>query len=253
MRPEPFSVLASPSTLADLDLVVLAGGLGTRLRSVVADRPKVLAPVAGRPFLDHLLTWLDRQGARRIVLALGHLADQVEARLAARRQDFPRLEIVTAVETSPLGTGGALASCRDLLRSDPVLVLNGDTFVDVDLTCFVAGWAEFAAPAALVAVKVADATRYGRLEIEGGRVQRFAEKSNAPGSAWINGGIYLLSGMLLDRLAGMGPCSLERDLLERLPPGSIATFPTSGHFIDIGTPTSLAAAPDVLAAAGAIA
>ena len=245
--------MVSPPTLADLDLVVLAGGLGTRLRSVVADRPKVLAPVAGRPFLDHLLTWLDRQGARRVVLALGHLADQVETHLEARRRDFPRLQIVTTVETSPQGTGGALAACRDLLRSDPVLVLNGDTFVDVDLGGFADAWAGFGTPAALVAVEVEDATRYGRLEIVAGRVHRFAEKSEAPGAAWINGGIYLLSGPLLDRLAGMGTCSLERDLLERLPPGSIATFPTRGQFIDIGTPASLAAAPDVLAAAGAIA
>ena len=132
-------------------------------------------------------------------------------------------------------------------------MLNGDTFVDVDLNDFAAAWPGFATPAALVAVQVEDAARYGRLEIVARPGRRFAEKSAAPGSAWINGGIYLLGATLLDRLAGMGPCSLERDLLERLPPGSIVAFPTTGHFIDIGTPASLAAAPAVLAAAGATA
>ena len=80
---------ASGPALAGIDTVVLAGGLGTRLRPMVADRPKILAPVGDRPFLDHLLAWLMGQGARRVVFSLGHLAEQVEAHLAARRDDFP--------------------------------------------------------------------------------------------------------------------------------------------------------------------
>jgi NDP-sugar pyrophosphorylase family protein len=238
---------ASGPALAGIDTVVLAGGLGTRLRPMVADRPKILAPVGDRPFLDHLLAWLMGQGARRVVFSLGHLADQVEAHLAARRDDFPGLELETVAEPEPLGTGGALAHCRPALRSDPVLVINGDTFLEVDLDSFAAAWPRLAAPAALVTVEVPDAARYGRLELSpDGRVQRFVEKGAPPGPAWINGGIYLLSAGLLERLAGMGRCSLERDLLERLPPGSIATFATRGGFIDIGTPESLAEAPRVL-------
>jgi NDP-sugar pyrophosphorylase family protein len=235
--------------LAGLDVVVLAGGLGTRLRAVVADRPKVLAPVAGRPFLDHLLAWLARQGARRVVLALGHLAEQVEDHLAARGGVPAGLSVETAREPEPMGTGGALAFCRPRLCSDPVMVVNGDTFVEVGLAAFAASFAASGAEAGLVAVRVPDAARYGRLELSAaGRVERFAEKdAAATGPAWINGGIYLLTARALDRLPP-GPSSLERDLLERLPPGSVAAFPAGGgRFIDIGTPASLAEAPAVLA------
>lgn len=243
------------SELGDLDLVILAGGLGTRLRSVVADRPKVLAPVAGRPFLEHLLGWLARQGARRVILALGHLAEQVEEFLAAKGGDFPTLAVETAREPEPMGTGGALAFCRGRLRSDPLLVMNGDTFVDVDLGAFVAARAGSGAAAGLVAVRVEDAARYGRLELSPeGRVLRFVEKDagGPSGPAWINGGIYLLGRDLLDRLPA-GTSSLERDLLERLPAGDVLAFPAHGRFIDIGTPASLAEAPAVLAGAAAAA
>jgi NDP-sugar pyrophosphorylase family protein len=236
--------------LGGLDVVVLAGGLGTRLRPVVADRPKVLAPVAGRPFLDHLLAWLASQGARRAVLSLGHLAEQVERHLAsAGGRPPPGLAVEAAREPEPLGTGGALVFCRPRLRSDPVMVVNGDTFVEVDLAAFAASFAASGAEAGLVAVRVPDAARYGRLELSArDRVERFAEKDPAAsGPAWINGGVYLLAARALDRLPAAGPSSLERDLLERLPPGSVAAFRAAGRFVDIGTPASLAEAPAVLA------
>jgi mannose-1-phosphate guanylyltransferase len=237
---------------ADLDAVVLAGGLGTRLRGVLPDRPKVLAPVAGRPFLDHLLDWLAAQGARRVVLALGVMADQVLAHLGRRAGHWPGLRLDPVVEPAPLGTGGALAFCRGRLTSDPVLVLNGDSFVDVDLGAFVGAWPADGASAALVAVEIADASRYGRLELSrAGRVQRFLEKTPAPGAAWVNAGLYILAAELLAALPPGRPSSLERDLLESLPAGSIAAWRCRGRFIDIGTPASLAAAPAVLAASRA--
>jgi mannose-1-phosphate guanylyltransferase len=229
--------------------VLLAGGLGTRLRPAVADRPKVLAPVAGQPFLQHLLGWLEAQGIRRVVLALGHLAEQVEGFVEEHRAAWPGLTLVTLREPKPLGTGGALAACRPEIRSDPVLVMNSDTFVDVDLGAFVAHWAAAGAAAGLVAAQVEDGARYGRLELTAdGRIARFTEKDpQASGPAWINAGIYLLRQHLVDGLPAP-PSSLERDLLERLPAGSVLAFPTTGRFIDIGTPESLAAAPSVLTA-----
>ena len=242
----------APATLADLDVVVLAGGLGTRLRPAVADRPKALAQVGGRPFLDLLLAWLHGQGARRVVLALGHMADQVEARLGDLCSRFPGLELRASVEPGPLGTGGALRHCLPLLRSDPVLVANGDSLAEADLAGFLAAFLAAAdAPAAgLVAVGVPDASRYGRLELSPeGRVLRFAEKDPAfAGPAPINGGVYLFRhDLLLERLPPAGTAgSLERDLLGRLPPGSALAFPGSGRFVDIGTPESLAAAAEIL-------
>lgn len=236
--------------LSDVTVVVLAGGLGTRLREAVPDRPKILAPVSGRPFLDHVLELLASQGAHRVVLALGYLAGQVEAHLAGSRIALPNLEISTSVEPEPQGTGGALALCRGLITGDPVLVMNGDTFVDADLAGFVEAWDGFDAEAALVAVEVPDAARYGRLDLsDDGRVQRFLEKDALGlGPAWINGGIYLLSLRLIDRLVAMGKSSLERDLLERLPAGSIAAWRHRGRFVDIGTPASLAQAAGIVEA-----
>jgi mannose-1-phosphate guanylyltransferase len=115
------------------------------------------------------------------------------------------------------------------------------------LESFLAAWRESGAEAGLVSVPVADAARYGRVELTAGnRVARFIEKDEAAhGAAWINGGVYLLPQAVLDRLP-RPPCSLERDLLERLPPESVLAFPASGRFIDIGTPDSLAEAASVL-------
>jgi mannose-1-phosphate guanylyltransferase len=200
--------------LADLDVAVLAGGLGTRLAGAVPGLPKILAPVAGRPFVEHLLDWLAREGARRIVFLLGHRADAVQAHLAAHPR--PGLTFDCAIEPSPLGTGGALAHARPLLRSDPVLVVNGDTFVDADLAPLLAARAE----AAMLCVRVPDAGRYGRIDIQDGFVARLAAR-------------------LLDGIPRHGAVSLERDVFEKLPPGSIAAhLDAQARFVDIGTPES---------------
>lgn len=220
--------------LADLDVAVLAGGLGTRLAGAVPGLPKILAPVAGRPFIEHLLDWLAREGARRIVFLLGHRADAVTAHLAAHPR--PGLIFDAVVEPAPLGTGGALAHARGRLRTDPVLAVNGDTFVDAELAPLLAT----RAAAAMLCVRVPDAGRYGRIEIADGHVARFVEKDPAfVGAAAINAGVYLLSRRLLDTIPREGPVSLERDVFEKLPPGSIAAhLDARARFVDIGTPES---------------
>jgi NDP-sugar pyrophosphorylase family protein len=226
--------------LADLDVAVLAGGLGTRLAGAVPGLPKALAPVAGRPFVEHLLDWLAREGAKRIVFLLGHRADAVQAHLAAH----PRAGMVfeSVVEPSPLGTGGALAlaHARAALRTDPVLVVNGDTFVDAELAPLRAAHAAARAEAAMLCVRVPDSGRYGRIEIANGRVARFVEKDPAfRGEAAINAGVYLLSRHLLDSIPRGRAVSLERDMFEKLPPGSIAAHvDPRARFVDIGTPES---------------
>lgn len=232
-------------TLHDIDVAVLAGGLGTRIRGVLGDTPKVLAPIAGRAFLGHLLDYLAQFGSRRVVLCLGHLADRVTAWLA---QGDPRhsLDVVCEIEPRPLGTAGAIRFVRDELKSDPVLVMNGDTFLDADLGAFVAAHRLSGAEASVLCVEVDDAARYGRVEIGADdRVLRFAEK--APGRGTVNAGIYLFSAAFLDRLAASDAVSLERDVLETLPTGTLHASVVHGRFIDIGTPDSLARAPEVIA------
>ena len=235
------------SALAAIDVLVLAGGLGTRLEGHLLDLPKVLAPVAGRPFLDHLLGWLSRQGAHRVVLALGHRAGAVLDYLKVVR--FPGLDIVPVVEPQPLGTAGAVANAVGLLRSDPVLVMNGDTLMEADLSAFLAEHQRVSAMASMVCVRVPNPGRYGRVEIDdAGRVLSFREKDpSVVTPSWINAGVYLFGRAMLDILRTVHSGSLERDVLAKLPPGSILAFRVGSRFMDIGTPEDLSAAEELLA------
>ncbi|WP_119420549.1 nucleotidyltransferase family protein [Desertibaculum subflavum] len=228
-------------SLAGVDVAVLAGGLGTRIAGVLGDTPKVLAPVDGRPYLAWLVDWLARFGVRRVVLCLGHLASKVEDWVA--RNPRADMEIVVSVEPSPLGTAGALRHARAQLGSDPVLVLNGDSFVAADLAALLARHRAAGTEATMLCVQVADAGRYGRIELdEAGRIRRFAEKEAGGGPGLINAGFYLLGRAMLDRIAAGQATSIEQEIFMAEAPGRIAAEVTGGPFIDIGTPESLAAA-----------
>jgi mannose-1-phosphate guanylyltransferase len=162
---------------------------------------------------------------------------------------FPELQIQTVIEREPLGTGGALAYSRPHLVSDPVLVLNGDTLAGADLGAFLQAYCMAGSEACIMCVKVEDAGRYGMVEIdETDRVVRFVEKVNhVTGANWINAGFYLFGSGFLDRLARtLTKGSLERDVLERMPPGFIGAFRTSARFLDIGTPETLAIASEII-------
>lgn len=232
--------------LKAIDVAVLAGGLGTRLAGAVPGLPKALAPVGGRPFLEHLLDWLESHGARRVVLLLGHRADQIEAHLAAHPR--PHLEFAFSVEPEPLGTCGALGYAARHFRSDPVLVVNGDTFVDGDLAALARAHRAASSPATLLCVEVPDAGRYGRVDVKDGRIAAFREKDPSfRGAAAINAGVYLVSKALLSTMASDRPVSLERDVFEKLAPGTLGAFvDPKARFVDIGTPESWAGAASVV-------
>jgi len=232
--------------MTDVPVIVLAGGLGTRIRAVLGDIPKVLAPIQGRPFLDHLLAWLQDNQVRKVVLCLGHLADKVHSNLA--QQSLSSVEVETVVEEQPLGTAGAVRLAAARLPPGEVLVMNGDTWLDTDLRHVVSRHRQEDAVVSLVCVRVDDATRYGRVEVDArGRVVSFHEKDPGHrGAALVSAGIVVLSAAARDRLmAGSGP-SLERDFLQTLAPGTISTQVVDKMFIDIGTPESLEQAPDVI-------
>ena len=231
--------------LRHCDVVVLAGGLGTRLRGTIGDRPKVLAPVADRTFLDYLLDQLTAAGAQRIVFLLGFRADAVQTHLAEHPR--PGLETVCLVETQPLGTGGALRAAIPALRSDPVLVMNGDSFLEVDYGAFLRAFRRSGATAALASVGVPDVGRYGALALDRRHhIHRFIEKQAAGGPGAINGGLYLLSQEFLAHMAQGVGTSFERDVLERQPAGTLFAYRVHGRFLDIGTPESLAQAPAIM-------
>lgn len=232
--------------IADIDVAVLAGGLGTRLHGVLPATPKILAPVNGKPFLEHLLHWLMGQGIRRALLCLGHRSSEVLAFLETR--SFAPLKVDTVIEREPLGTGGAVANAASRLSNFPVLVMNGDTIVETDLKLFLAAHCAAQTDTSILCVRVENAGRYGRLEIDSRqRLIRFEEKNPAAVEpAWINAGFYLFERTELQHIAKLTKGSLERDILEKMPPGAIHAFPASGRFLDIGTPETLALASEIL-------
>lgn len=220
--------------------MVLAGGLGTRLASCVADRPKVLAPVDGEPFLARLLDQLAAAGCARAILCTGHLAEQIEREFGG---EHAGIELVHAREPVPLGTGGALRHALPLLRDRAALVVNGDSYCDLDLGNFVAFARTRPDTPALVATAVADTGRYGALQLDADRrVQSFGEKAGR-GPGWINAGIYWLPARVLALLPPGRSCSLEREVLPELLPGGLRAFCTEAAFLDIGVPSAYAAAP----------
>lgn len=221
--------------------IVLAGGLGTRLRTVLPDTPKPLAPVEGRPFLFFLLEQLTRAEVSPLILCTGHLASQVRVEIGTEYNAAP---ILYSEEEHPLGTGGALRlAWRKYPETAPWLVMNGDSYVDIDLTALLDSHRRSGLAATIAAVRVQDARRYGTLDwSEDLRIAAFREKSGAPGPSWINGGIYVLESGFLNALPDRAPLSLETEAFPAWIPHGIHAFASEARFIDIGTPESYALA-----------
>jgi D-glycero-alpha-D-manno-heptose 1-phosphate guanylyltransferase len=224
------------------EAVVLAGGLGTRLRAVVSDLPKPLAPVAGRPFLHWLLDGLARQGISRVVLATGYMADTM---LETLGEAHAGMELVHAPEATPLGTGGALWAALGHCREERVFVLNGDTWLGAPLVALAAE-----APAAdlvLAVRRVPDRSRYGSIRLEGNRVLGLEAKGPS-GPGLVNAGVYVARRDLPDRRPMPGAFSLEADVLQHPADLDIRAQETEAPFLDIGTPEDYRAAQELIPA-----
>jgi len=234
------------NSIRNVTAVVLAGGLGTRLRSVLADCPKILAPVNGKPFLAYLLEHLANQGLRDVVLCVGYRNEQVQA---AFGRSYAGLRIAYSCENAPLGTAGALRLALPMLKSDPVLVLNGDSFCRPDLPSFFRWRQAHGAAAALLLTRVPDTRRYGRVQVDdAGLIRAFEEKGEHDGPGWINAGVYLLSRPLLAEIPERTAVSLERESFPAWLGRGLYGCPSESPFLDIGTPSSYAAAEEFLAA-----
>lgn len=223
------------------EAIVLAGGLGTRLRPVVADRPKGLAPVAGRPFLAWQLAGLARRGVTRAVLALGYRAEMIRDTLGARCEG---VDLDYSLETEPLGTGGALLQAAKRCQTPSILALNGDTFLDFDAAAVARALDASSAAGVIVLTPVPDIARYGSVEAdEDGRVRSFREKGGA-GPGWINGGVYALRLPAMEPFWPVEPAfSFERSVLPALAAsGHLRAVRAEGAFLDIGTPEDFARA-----------
>jgi NDP-sugar pyrophosphorylase family protein len=227
------------------DALILCGGLGTRLRAAVADRPKGLADIAGRPFLDILMDDLVRQGVRRVVLCAGFGADQIAARYAGRRD----AEVILSVEEKPLGTGGAVRLALQHVSSRTFFVLNGDSWCSVDLAALQAFHAAKDAALSIVVVEQAGRDDAGTIALAPDqRVASFDEKLGAGNRLrYVNAGIYVMHRSIVAGVPENASASLERDVFPQAARGGRCYgFPVPGPLVDIGTPERYRAAQELL-------
>lgn len=234
--------MTSPAAPMPGELVVLAGGAGTRLRPVVKDVPKPLAPVAGRPFLHWLLDGMARQGVSRFVLSTGHMGDMIRAAIGDRYAGRP---VAYVHEEEPLGTGGAVWAALARCEGRRAFVVNGDTWTGTPLAPLAAQ--DDAADIVLAVKPVADRARYGSVRVEEGRVVGVEEKGPC-GPGLINTGLYLLRTDLPVRHPMPEVFNFEREVLARPEIFRIAAMRTEAAFIDIGTPDDFGAAQHVIPA-----
>lgn len=225
-----------------MEAIVLAGGFGTRLRQVVADVPKPMAPVGGRPFLEILLASLAKKGFSRVILSLGYMAEKITRHFGSQ---FAGLDIAYVVEDTPLGTGGATRLATEACSEDHIYVFNGDTYLDIEVELLEQQWQSRRQPI-VVGRQVPDTARYGRLVVEGDRISSFSEKGTI-GPGLINAGCYVLSRDALARFPLNQAFSIETHyLLPEVDRAIVDVFVTKGLFIDIGIPEDYTCAQTLL-------
>ena len=228
----------------DITAVVLCGGLGTRLREVLPNKPKILAEINGVPFVYYLLRKIEKTGCRKVILCTGYLAEQVENILGNK---YRELTIVYSKESNPIGTGGALRNAKQLIATNYALVMNGDSFVECDFNDYYNWHIKVGAKLSMIVKEVSNTSRYGSLSLSaGGQITKFQEKvcNYKREGKFINVGVYLMDHRILQKIPKKFPVSLENEVFPKLLPDGVFGYRLDGRFIDIGTPQSLAEAQE---------
>jgi D-glycero-alpha-D-manno-heptose 1-phosphate guanylyltransferase len=216
------------------EAILLAGGFGTRLQTVVSDVPKPMAPVADKPFLFYLIQQLEKQGIKRVILSTGYKSEVITSYFAAH--NF-KLEILFQKEETPLGTGGGIKYAMALCQSDSVLVLNGDTYFDIDFQKLYQVFVSTQSKAALALRLVDNAGRYGQVRTNGNTIVAFEEKNSFVAEAGcINGGTYILDKPYFIKNTSH-QFSIEKDFFEKEVSNEVLSgYVFKDYFIDIGIP-----------------
>ena len=216
----------------NIDVVILCGGLGSRLRKISGDLPKALMPFAGRPFINVLIDFLLPFGFRRFVLCVGHLRDKFREHFSAC--DY---EIVFSEEVEPLGTGGAVKNAQPHIATSPFLLVNGDSLCQADLREFREFHMRKPAVLSIVLCRPFSENAYGMVEVDReDRIVAFREKGEVREGSFINAGIYLAERRIFELMPQVPCFSLERDLIPAILPHGCYGFITDAELIDIGTP-----------------
>jgi D-glycero-alpha-D-manno-heptose 1-phosphate guanylyltransferase len=224
---------SKPAKIIVMKAVILAGGLGTRLRERIVDLPKPMIPISGRPFLEYVLDRLVKGGVREVTLSVGYRAESIQSHFGT---NYRGATLRYTVEAEPLGTGGAIVLALRGHNDDPVLVLNGDTLLALDYSALVHWYEQNPTPVAIVLKKVPDVSRFGSVTMVNGRVTGFIEKGQT-GSGLINAGVYIVCPKVFSKFKISEKFSFEMDFMQRycsmLQPRA---YITSAYFIDIGIP-----------------
>lgn len=228
------------------EAIILVGGKGTRLKNVVTDRPKPMAEVAGRPFLERLLLALHSEGIRRVILCTGHMGEMVEAYFGdGGRWD---MEMEYSRDPIPLGTAGAARHALSRIQGDRCLVLNGDSFCRFDISRLLATHLKRQAGATLWLVQMDDCRRYGTVILnENDAVSAFVEKESSSRAGLINAGIYLVEREIMAGIPEGRSVSWETEVFPQMIGKGLYAVEGTGPFLDIGTPESYAMAAEFFA------
>jgi len=217
-----------------MDVIILAGGMGTRLKEVVPDVPKSMAPIKGKPFLEYLFNWLSTYSSvQTFVLAVGYKSEIIVDYFV---DSFNGIPVVYVNEQEPLGTGGAIFNALKACSSDDVLIINGDTYFPIDIEAFETFHRNNKKPVSIALKKMKDFDRYGTVETLQDSIVKFNEKTYCK-EGLINGGIYIVSKNWLEQEKYPSKCSFEKDVLEK----NVAKDLLAGKifddvFVDIGIP-----------------
>jgi D-glycero-alpha-D-manno-heptose 1-phosphate guanylyltransferase len=224
------------TTFADITVALLVGGQGTRLRSLINDRPKAMAPVNGRPFLYYLLERLVLFGASNVILCTGFKGHQIREYFAGKHGP---LQLYYSQEPYPMGTGGALRYSHELIPTDDVMVMNGDSICSANLWDF-RTWHDSRRFAASILLSYRSRTdRYGKVEVNDNEcVVHFHEKEECNNSGYVNAGVYLMKRSAIEHIPVGIEVSMEYQILPNLIPQGLGGYQTKSAFLDIGTPDS---------------
>jgi len=216
------------------EAVILAGGLGTRLRGIIKDIPKPMAEISGKPFLAYLIDFLSKQKIKRVVLSVGYKFEVIKNFFGNR---YKGINISYAIEEKPLGTGGAIKNALLSIYGNEAFIVNGDTFFDIDLNDFYNFHKSKNSKLSMALKKMDFTERYGAVEIDkSNKIMAFHEKTQKY-DVLINGGIYLLNKNFFNSLATQDKFSFEKDFLEKHYKNyEFYGFPFDEYFIDIGIP-----------------
>jgi D-glycero-alpha-D-manno-heptose 1-phosphate guanylyltransferase len=216
-----------------MEAIILAGGMGTRLRGTVTDLPKPMAPVNGKPFLYYVMSWLKEYNIEKIILSTGYRSESISDYFGG---SFSGIPVEYVVEHKPLGTGGAIKFALQKSNGDNILILNGDTYFPVPVDRFFNFHTGNQNRVSLCLKPMKDFSRYGSVECEGDTIIRFNEKKYCNDGV-INGGIYMVSRQFFMSLHLPEVFSFETDLLEKQAASSnLKCMIFNEPFFDIGTP-----------------